>query len=91
MTTIPVIIVNSNSPPWTAQATLDGNPYQLSLAWNIAGQRWYLQIADQSGNIVWYGPFIGSPLNSDIFLAPGIFQQSTILFRADSGNIEVTP
>jgi hypothetical protein len=50
-----------------------------------------MTIADTSGNVMWNGAMVGSPLNYDIFLAPGVFNQSTILFREDSGNIEVTP
>jgi len=75
-------------PPWTAQLTLDGLPYQAVAAWNIAGQRWYLSLTDSNANVVWYGPLIGSPLSSDIQLAPGIFSASTLVYRVSTGNIE---
>lgn len=82
---------NTATPPFSATVTMDGNTYSLSVTWNIAGQRWYLTISDQNGNVVWSGGMIGSPLTSDILLAPGIFQTSTILYREDTGMIEIAP
>ncbi|MDR6421271.1 hypothetical protein J2801_003559 [Paraburkholderia phenoliruptrix] len=81
---------NSASPPFSTTVTLDGVSYQLIVTWNIAGQRWYASLQDQSGNVIWYGALIGSPLNYDILLAPGIFTTSTLLYRADTGNFEIT-
>ncbi len=77
--------------PWTGIFILDGQAYKASASWNLAGQRWYLSLSDGYGNVVWYGPLIGSPLNFDILLAPGVFAQSTLLYRADTGNFEVNP
>jgi hypothetical protein len=82
---------NSSSPPFSAQLTLDGTAYLGNVAWNIYGQRWYLSIVDQSGSVKWIGAMVGSPLGYDIHLAPGVFSTSTILFREDTGNIEVNP
>jgi hypothetical protein len=79
------------NPPWQAQFTLDGVTYKAVGRWNIVGQRWYLDLTDSGGNTVWYGPIIGSPLDYDILLAPGIFTASTLVYRADTGNFEVTP
>jgi hypothetical protein len=59
--------------------------------WNITAQRYFFQLTDQSNNVAWFGPLIGSPLNYDIPLAPGIFTSSVILYREDTGNFEVTP
>lgn len=78
-------------PPFQANVTLDGNPYSLVVTWGLAGQRWYMTLTDASGNLAWSGAMVGSPLTSNIYLAPGIFQTSTILFREDSGTIEVNP
>lgn len=92
MTTyVPVIINDNAAPPWSGQVTLDGNPYKITVIWNIAGQRWYVSIADSSGTVAWYGPLIGSPADMNILLAPGVFTTSTILYRASTGNLEVTP
>ncbi|WP_297505908.1 hypothetical protein [Ferrovum sp.] len=50
-----------------------------------------MTLTDNTGNVIWTGAMVGSPLGFDIYLALGIFTTSTILFRADTGNIEVTP
>jgi hypothetical protein len=90
-TLIPLTLNNAVSPPFSAIFTLDGVAYTGSVVWNVAGQRWYLNLQDANAQAVWNGPLIGSPLNHDIYLAPGIFSQSTILFREDTGNFEVNP
>lgn len=82
---------NLQSPPFIMTSSLDGATHTISTLFNISGQRWYMQIEDMDNNIVWYGAMVGSPLNNDIPLAPGIFRTSTILYRADTGNIEVSP
>lgn len=81
---------NNNSPPFQSPVTLDGATYGLSCSWNILG-RWYLSIADQSSSVVYYGALVGSPDDFDIYLAPGIFQTSTILYRTSTNNFEVNP
>lgn len=91
MTTIPFTPNNGNAPPFSTIFTLDGNPYNGSAWWNIAGQRWYLTLSDQSGTVVWNGPIIGSSLTYDIPLAPNVFSTSTLIYREDSGVFEVTP
>ncbi|WP_320533670.1 hypothetical protein [Robbsia andropogonis] len=78
------------SPPFSTTFTLDGSAYTGAATWNIAAQRWYLTLTDSSGNVAWAGALVGSSLDTDIDLAPGIFSSSTILFREDSGNFEVT-
>lgn len=92
MTTYVAFLPNVNgNPPFQTVFTLDGVSVTGSVTWNIAGQRWYLTLTDQSGNVLWCGAMIGSPLNFDIPLAPGVFETSTILYRADTGNFEVSP
>lgn len=91
MTIIPLTLSNATTPPFQTLVTLDGQAYNLVVKWNFAAQRWYMTLSDQAGNVVWNGALVGSPLDYDIPLAPGIFQKSTILFREDSGNLEVTP
>jgi hypothetical protein len=90
-TIIPFTPSNNSTPPFSTPLTLDGTSYAGSVTWNITGQRYYLQILDQSGNQIWTGALVGSPLGYDIPLAPGIFNTSTLLYRADTGNFEVTP
>lgn len=82
---------NSVYPPWKQQVVLDNNPYVLSARWNIYAQRWYLNLAGQDGSLVQFSPLIGSPLDYDIELFPGLFSKSRVIFRADTHVIEVTP
>lgn len=91
MTTIAFTPSNSQSPPFSTIVTMDGQSYALAAMWNFAAQRWYASLTDSSGNIVWYGALMGSPLDYDIPLAPGIFSTSQILYREDTGNFEITP
>lgn len=92
MTTLVQFLPNGQaSPPFRTIFTLDGASVIGSVTWNIFGQRWYLSLTDQSGNNLWMGAMVGSPNGANIYLAPDVFQTSTILFRADTGNFEVTP
>ncbi len=92
MTTyVPFVPSNNATPPFTANVVLDGKAYQLKAVWNFAAQRWYISLAQQNQSPVWYGPLLGSPLNSNIYLAPSVFQNSTILYRTDTGNFEINP
>lgn len=91
MTLVPLTLNNSTSPPFSYVFTLDGASYHGSVTWNIAAQRCYFTLQDQFANLVWNGPLIGSPLSYDIPLAPGIFSKSTILWREDTGNFEISP
>lgn len=69
---------------------MDGAQYSLTGWWNLIG-RWYATIADQSGNVWWTGALVGSPDDENIYLAPGVFSASTILYRGSSGNFEISP
>lgn len=91
MITIPFAPVLNQSPPFQTLVTLDGKPYRCTVVWGFYAQRWYLSLTNNSGNSIWYGAMVGSPLDFNIYLAVGVFKTSTILFRADTGNIEVGP
>jgi hypothetical protein len=88
---VPFVPNNNSSPPFYSIFTLDNISYNGAVTWNIAGQRWYLSLTDQSGNNIWTGAMIGSPLGYDLYLAPGIFTTSTLLYREDTGNFEQNP
>ena len=90
MTIIPLTI-SATLPPFISIFVLDGQSYSGIVTWNFAAQRWYFTLNDQYGNLAWSGALVGSPSNYDIPLAIGIFKTSVILFRADTGNFEVTP
>ncbi len=91
MTVIPFVISTTAPVPFQTVITLDGNQYSLTAAWNLYGQRWYISIQDLSGNMIVTMPLIGSPLNADINLVFNLFQSSTLVFREDSNQFEVSP
>lgn len=91
MIAIPFNPSQTAAPPFSAIVTLDGSAYSLSTMWNLYRGAWYLQLADQSGNLVVFQPLIGSPPNADILLAPGIFQTSTLLYRVSANQFEIGP
>ena len=92
MTTfIPFTPSSTSVPPFSVPVTLDGTSYTLNVGWNVYGQRYYASLIDQSGNTTWNGGLVGSPLGGNIYLAPNIFTVSTILYREDTGNIEINP
>lgn len=81
----------SGNPPFRTIFTLDSQSVVGTVTWNVFGQRWYLSLTDQSGNNLWTGAMVGSPPGFNIYLAPDVFQTSTLLYRADTGNFEVGP
>jgi len=91
MTTIPFTPSPYQTPPFSQIITMDGQSYLLSTAWNLAGQRWYIVIADQNGTVVLNRPLTGSPSDFDINMTFGIFTTSTLVYRTDTGNFEVGP
>lgn len=76
--------------PFQFQAALDGQTYNITVAWNVYAQRWYLVIVDQSGNRIATLPRTGSPPNHDINIVGGYFQ-STLVWRPSSGQFEISP
>ncbi|MFV9180554.1 phage baseplate plug family protein [Serratia marcescens] len=68
---------------------LDGEVYNCQTKWNVASQRWYLNITDNSGNRLLTTPMVGSPVGYDINLLVGAFTISKMVWRYVSGQIEV--
>lgn len=91
MTTILFDPSPTSSPPFQVSVTLDGVPYSFAAMWNFYRQGWYFSLTNQAGNIIVNQPLIGSPPDSDIYLAPGMFMTSTLVYRVSTGNIEVGP
>jgi len=91
MQLIPVFLNQNTSPPFQTNVNLDGASYTLSLRFNIAGQRYYYSLTSLNGIMIINAPLIGSPLNYDIDLAPGLFLTSKIIFRAATNQFEITP
>lgn len=90
-TLVPFQASQTTAPPFQATFTLDGASYNGAATWNVSGQRWYFTLTDLNGNVVWSGALVGSPEASNIYLAPGIFTTSTILYREGTNNFEVEP
>lgn len=83
-TTIAFLPNNASTPPFQAQVTLDGNPYTLAVAWNLYRGDWYVSIANQTGAIVCNQPLIGSPPGTNLYLFPGLFVTSTVVYVPSS-------
>jgi len=91
MTTIPFVPNPTTAPPFSTTVTLDGASYTLSTTWNVYRGDWYMGLTDQSGNLLIFQPLIGSPDSANIYLAPGLFKTSTLLYRVSTGNFEIGP
>lgn len=42
------------------QPTLDGQVYNVTIPWSLFGQRYYIQVADLSGNVILFEALAGS-------------------------------
>jgi hypothetical protein len=51
----------SNQGPFQFQPTLDGISYNAVITWNIFGQRWYINLYDSAGNLIFCQAVVGSP------------------------------
>lgn len=52
--------------PFTFQPTMDGQGYAVSVTWNVFGQRWYVNMNQLTGPLVFSLPLIGSPDGTSI-------------------------
>ena len=59
MTTFTDFIPTATAP-FRFSPVLDGQPHTLVVTWGLAGQRWYVNLFDQTGALVFYLPLIGS-------------------------------
>jgi Domain of unknown function (DUF6983) len=91
-TSIPFAPVNSaTAPPFQFAATFDGNSYTVQVKWNISGQRFYVHIYDNSFTLILCIAMAASPPGFDINLVTGVFTTSTLIFRDNTQNFEVSP
>lgn len=58
--------VPSVQAPFTFQPVLDGRGYQASVRFNLFGQRWYLNVNQLTGELVFSLPLLGSPTGNSI-------------------------
>lgn len=50
----------SPTAPQIFNPVLDGQVYAATVLWNLYEQRWYLQLADLSGNLIFCQPVVGT-------------------------------
>jgi hypothetical protein len=91
MTVIQFTPSTITTPPFQVNVTLDGTSYSLVTMWNFYRGDWYVSLTDQNGNIIINQPLIGSPPDSNIYLFPGLFTTSTVVYRVSTGQFEITP
>lgn len=67
------------------QPTLDGQTYNVTVPWSLFGQRYYLQVADLSGNIIVYEALAGSDTGVNISSLSWNRGQVTLTTSEDHG------
>ena len=77
----------SLSPPFTFSASLYGTTYTVHVIWNMAGQRYYVQLIESSGTVVITHPMISSSSDLDVNLVPGLFPTGNSLTYSSSTNL----
>lgn len=75
--------------PFSTQITVGSGTYTLTAQWLLIPQRWYFSLT-QNGAVVYFGPLVGSPSDSDIPLATTVLSGGTLVYRVNTGNLEVT-
>lgn len=88
MTTV-VQFSPSAQSAFTFQATLEGATanvlgvgptYNVTVTWNVYGQRWYITIVDQNGTRVLTTPLIGSSSDYLISMTAGYFTTQLLYY-----------
>jgi hypothetical protein len=72
-------------------AVLGTATYNCTVKWNTFGQRWYVEITDQNGNLILNKPLIASPTGYNISLVGGYFSGSTMVFLEATQQFVVAP
>jgi len=90
MTTF-VTFTTSTKTAFQFTANLDNAVYSIVCPWNVYGQRYYINIYSNNGNLIMSRPIIGSPNNYDINLLFGYFKKSTLIYRTNSNYFEINP
>ena len=73
------------------EPTLDGQVYSVVVTWSLFGQRWLVNCYDLSGTLIFARPLRSSPNNMDINIAAGYFTTSSLVYREQTRNFEVSP
>lgn len=77
--------------PFQFSAELDGATYNVIVTQNLFGQRWYVNVYDNTGNLIISFPLIASPNTYDISLIATLGFSSTLIYRDSTNNFEVSP
>ena len=73
--------------PFQFQTTLDGALYNVVVTWNTFGQRWYINIYDQTGNLALCRALVESPSGVPIESASWQSRIVTVLCDGPHGYI----
>ena len=79
----------SSTSVFQFKPTFDGASYTATVTWNLAGQRYYVNVFDQNNTRIYSLPLIGSPSGYDISLNGGYFD-TTLVYRIQNKQFEVT-
>ena len=79
----------SNTTAFSFQAILDKVAYNITVTWNVFGQRYYINIYTMQGALVVCCPLIGSPPGYDISMVKNRFT-STLVYRTLNNQFEVS-
>ena len=81
----------SASAAFQFQATLDGQIYNVVVTWNLFGQRYYINVYDLSNNRIVSQPMLPSPIGYNLNLVGGYFTTSSLVWRVDNNQFEISP
>lgn len=92
MTTVAYIPFNPQpSVPFQFDAVLDGETYTILCAWNVFGQRYYINIYSSANDRILTVARVGSPSGYDISLTAGYFVTKLIWREANNQFEVITP
>ncbi len=84
MTTF-VDFVPTATSPFTFQATLDGQQYQVLVSWNIFGQRYYVNVFALDGTRIVTIPMVGSPTQLPLAAPPSVELVTSMIWSPTNG------
>jgi len=67
--------------PTQFSLTLDGARYYAYIRWNFAGERWYIVLTDETGDLIMNAPVIESTRDEPIDLLAGYGFTNTLIFN----------
>jgi hypothetical protein len=88
MSTVVIPFLPSAVSAFQFQVTLDSNLYSCVVTWNLAGQRYYINVYTLSGTLVICSAMVGSPVGYDISLTVNLFT-SKLVYRIQNSRFEV--